>query len=62
MWDGKAACRTNYRISLLLQLVACKMGRVPKSSSCQAKMRNDEQSFDNTFAMDVNAVNMKQYS
>ena len=38
------------------------MGWVPKSSSCQAEMRNDELFFDNSFAMDVNAVNMKQYN
>lgn len=47
---------------LLLQLVACKTDWVPKVSSSQAEMRNDELSFDNTFAVDVYAVNMKQYS
>jgi len=47
---------------VLLQLVACKTGWVPKSSSCQAEMRSNELFFDNTFAMDINAVNMKQYS
>lgn len=38
------------------------MSCFPKSSSCQAEMRNDELFFDNTFAMDINAVNRKQYN